>query len=212
MSVQTQVKKQKAKAVVIDKNKGTDLSPKEQEKADRLVEQYKETVASTPEVEAWSWTTIVRDARRNLETKGWPKPIKPKGTVEELIFPEEISRLNSVQLANITLRFQGWYAYVTTELAYVRAEYTTLEEVFEAKLGYLAYQEARSKESKQTKDVLRSLVLQRADMKPFFKIKLQKENEVNLIEGLEAGLKIQCNALRDEQIRRMSAQKVEIGS
>lgn len=183
-----------------------ELTDDEKATADKLLEVSQGSVQ-----EAWSWTNVVRDARKALEDRGWPKPVKPKGKVEELVFPEDINRLNPIQLANITIRFQGWYSYVTTELAYARAEYVSLEEVFEAKAGFLAYEESRSKETKHTKDVLRSLVLQRPEMKPFFRVKLQKQNEVNLIEGLELGLKIQCGALRDEGIRRMSAQKVETG-
>ena len=163
------------------------------------------------QAEVWGWKSVVAEARKALEDKGWPKPNKPKLNLESLVFPEDIDALSSVQLANIAMRFQGWYAYITTELAYVKAEYAAIGEMYEAKIGNSMHEMQKTMPSKPTKGVLQSLVLNQLDIRPWFKVKLQKEQEVFLIEGIEAGLKIQCHAIRDEQIRRMSAQKVEIG-
>ncbi len=138
--------------------------------------------------------------------------MKPKVSFESLEFPEDIDVVSSIQLANIAMRFQGWFAYVTTELAYVRAEYAAIEEMYEAKIGQRKYDMQKQIPTKLTKDVLHGIVLNELDIRPWFKVKLQKEQEKFLVEGMEAGLKIQCHAIRDEQIRRMSAQKVEIAS
>ena len=138
--------------------------------------------------------------------------MKPKVSFESLEFPEDIDVVSSIQLANIAMRFQGWFAYVTTELAYVRAEYAAIEEMYEAKIGQRKYDMQKQIPTKLTKDVLHGIVLNELDIRPWFKVKLQKEKEMFLVEGMEAGLKILCHAIRDEQIRRMSAQKVEIAS
>lgn len=161
--------------------------------------------------EKLSWKTISAEAKEKIDAKGWPKPSKPSFDLDTLQFPEDIEKISSLHLATVAMRFQGWYAYITTELAYARAEQAIVEEVFQAVTGQRAHEIQKISPSKITVAILNGIVLNELDMKPWFKVKLQKDQDVFLVEGLEAGLKIQCHAIRDEQIRRMSAQKVEIG-
>ena len=159
-----------------------------------------------------SWKTISTEAKNKVEAKGWPKPSKPSFSLDTLEFPEDIDKISSLHLATVAMRFQGWYAYITTELSYTKAEQAVIEELYLVKIAQKAYDIQKINPSKITVAVLHGIVLNDEDIRPWFKVKLQKDQDVFLVEGLEAGLKIQCNAIRDEQIRRMSSQKLSVGS
>jgi hypothetical protein len=159
-----------------------------------------------------SWREQVEQARKRLIDAGYPIPRKPQAALEDLVVPEDIDSLGPIPLANLTLRFQGWHAYVTTQLAFARAELTAFLEYYEVALGQRMNALAGATEGRPTKDVLKALALGGEQLRPTFTRKIFMELQVSTLEGLEKGLAIQSRAMVNEQIRRHAAQKVEAGA
>jgi hypothetical protein len=146
-----------------------------------------------------------------LVSVGYPIPVKPKTPINDLQLPEDVEALNPIQLANLLMRLQAWYAYSTAQLAFARAELHAFDEYFSIELGDKMNSLASLTEGRPTKDVLKALALKTTAVGAMFTRKLGLEQRAELIEGMVQSLSIQCKALTTEQIRRHAAQKLSHG-
>ncbi len=160
--------------------------------------------------EGWGWNKVVTETKQALEDQGLPMVSKPVNAMPE--FLNDVEKANSIQLANMAIRHQGWYSYATTELAISASRLKSFEEIYEVKLGEAMYHESTKHDSRITKEVLKSLVIsQDNDIKIGFRRKVELDNRNRLLEGLVKGLEIRCKSLESEQIRRATIMKVEGG-
>ena len=165
-----------------------------------------------PEVENWSWRRVTADARQRLIDKGYPLLPQPKSSLDELGYVEDVEALSGPALANMTVRHQAWYAYLTTQLAVVSAELTALEEILEVLLGERMHEIGQTMDKREVKDVLKALAIQRDDViKGWFRRKMELVQDSVLLGGTVKGLEIRCRGLESEQIRRATVLKVEGG-
>ncbi len=164
-------------------------------------------VAEAEEGKGWSYLELIKEAK--ARTADWPIPIKPKTPLDQLHIPEDIDSLNSITLANLSIRLQSWHAYISTELAFVKGEYTVFLELFEIKLGKAMYYTSKNMDGRPVKEVVKGITLEDPELAKLHGVKLKLELRVINIEGLMNGVAIQCRALAGEQIRRASLRKIE---
>ena len=162
--------------------------------------------------QGWDWKAAVDKARRDIVEQGFPTLGKPTTPLVELGAIEQVEGISSVQLSNMSIRHQAWYSYVTVEYAAAHAELRALEEVLEVKLGEQMYTLGKVQDGRVVKDVLRAVAIsQSEELRALVRRKVELEQRDRLLEGLAKGLEIRCRALESESIRRISAQKVEVG-
>ena len=160
--------------------------------------------------DAWSWTNIAGKAREALVAQGWPIPRRPQTSIDLLSLPEDVDKVGDLQLANLTLRLQAWYAYATSHLAFTRAEESALSEAFEVRLGVEMDKVQRESERRQVKEMIRGVAIHGSSELAQWHDRLNTLTQsVGILEGFVASLRIQCEALNNEQIRRASARKME---
>lgn len=157
------------------------------------------------------WEEIVAQARKNLIDHGYPIPQRPIAELDSLVMPEDLDNIKAIPLANLTIRLQGWYAFVTTRVAFSRAELAACTEYFEMKLGQRMHLKSQHLEGRPVKEILRALALEDESIKELNFRRTEIEQRTRTLEGLMQGLEIQCKALGSEQIRRAAAQKIEGG-
>lgn len=162
---------------------------------------------TTGEQKTWSYQDLVKEARQRVAN--WPVPKKPETPLENLEIPEDIDSLGSIALGNLAIRLSRWAAYVSTELAFAKAEYATYLELFEIRLGKAMYYTGKTMDGRPVKEVVKGVALEDPELAKAHTIKLKLELRVHTIEGLLNGLQIQCKALEGEQIRRASLRKLE---
>ncbi len=162
-------------------------------------------------VNSFDWRAAVDEARKVLVDKGFPIPKKPDIALSEMVYPTDIAGVNDIPLANLCARFNAWYAFATTSVAFKKAEYAALDEVFEVNVAERIYALGKTFDGKTpAKDVLRGEILTTdEDMAVLFTQRIKLGQEIQTLEGLTKGLEIQVWSLRDEQIRRASARKLE---
>lgn len=165
---------------------------------------------TTPEQEA-TWVSIIKDARQRIIDVGYPIPAKPSTQITDLQLPDDVESVNPIQLANLLIRLQAWYAYSTAQLAFSRAELRAFEEYYDIELGDKMHSIAIHADGRPTKDVLKALAIKQDPLHSMFIRKLSLEQRSQLIEGMVQSLSIQVKALTTEQIRRHSAQKLTQG-
>ena len=161
-------------------------------------------------VKTFDWQAQVKESRDKLLQDGFPLPMKPSTSLSEMSFPTDISNVGDVQLADLTMRFNAWYAYGTTTVSFLKAEYSALDEVFEVNMGERIFTLGSSFEGKTpAKDVLRGeIITGQSEMGELFHQRIKLNQRIQSLEGLAKGLEIQVLALRDEGIRRASVRKL----
>jgi hypothetical protein len=158
----------------------------------------------------WDWKAAVEESRQKLVDKGMPLPRKPKVDLESMSFPTDITDVKDLALANMMIRFSAWYAYATSSLAFAKAEQAAITEVFDINLGERMFKLSKEVEGRPAKDLLKGKVLMTDEaLIDMQSVKLRADQNVHNLSGLVAGLDIQVNALRSEQIRRVAAHKIE---
>ena len=153
-----------------------------------------------------AWQEIVKNSREKMAA--FPLPRRPRSEVDDLEVPDDVEGLSGIQLANLLLALQSWYAYSTAQLAFVRSDLAAFEELFEVKLGLKMRTLTLQEEVKHTKDVLKAMALSTEPMSSLLLKKIDLTQRVTMLEGFTKSLEIQCKALTGEQIRRHAAQKL----
>ena len=177
------------------------------EKKDPIVEKTTEKGDTS-----WGWRKVVDEARQRLVDRGFPILAKPQNNLDDLGFIEAVETVSPIALANMTMRHQAWFSYVTVEHAFARAELRALEEILDVMLGERMHEIGRTADGRVVKDVLRSLAIVGDDkLKMWFRRRIELEQNDRLLEGLTRGLEIRVRALEGEGIRRAVAQKIEGG-
>lgn len=161
-------------------------------------------------VKTFDWEEQVKEARARLVSDGFPLPMKPATKLSDMQFPTDISKVGDINLADLTMKFNAWYAYAATTVSFLKAEYAALDEVFEVNMGERIYTLGQSFEGKTpAKDVLRGeIIIGHGDMSALFHHRIRLNTRIQSLEGLSKGLEIQVSALRDEGIRRASVRKL----
>lgn len=163
-----------------------------------------------PIVSQWTWNSAIEKAHQRMADKGLSKLKTPSHPFRDLGSIENIESVNDDELANMLTRHLAWYSYATVELAYAKAAYNSLDEIFEAKLGEEMNRIARTQDSRLVKDILRGIAIQKSeDIKPFFRKRIELQQEMQLLEGTVKGLEIRARGVEAEAIRRASARKME---
>lgn len=158
----------------------------------------------------FTWKTSVERAQERLRGRGIVRFPQPTYGYQELGEVEDIVKLGDKALATMTMRHQGWYSYVTVELAFARAALGALDEIYDVLLGEEMHKVALTKDGRIVKDVLKSLAIQGDELlKTWHQRRIDEVQDVQLLEGMVSGLAIRSKALNDEGIRRASARKVE---
>ena len=161
-------------------------------------------------IKTFDWQAQVDAARQKLLDDGFRLPMKPSTKINDIQLPDDISDIGDVRLADITMRFNAWYAYASTSTSFLKAEYSALDEVFEVNMGERVFALGNTIEGKTpAKDVLRGeVVINDQDMSALFHNRIQLSQRIQTLDGLSKGLEIQVEALRDEGIRRASVRKL----
>ena len=163
------------------------------------------------DVQKWTWAKAVEAAEKRLEARGLQRFPRPSYEYKDLGEVENVERISEEALANMLSRHLSWYSYASVELAYAKAAYSGLDEIYEALLGEAMYTVAQEREGRPVKDVLKGLAIKEDErLNMFFKKRLEQQQDVQLLEGMVKGLEIRSRAVEAEAIRRASLRRVEV--
>lgn len=159
----------------------------------------------------YTWRRSVEQAHERLVARGLKRFPEPVHAYDDLGEIENITELGDIKLADMAMRLNSWYSYSTVELAYKKAAYASLEEIYEVLVGEAMYQGSLTNNLRVVKDVLRSMSIQNSDtLRYWHRQKIDLMQDVQLLEGTVKGLEIRCRAVESEQIRRASQRRVEV--
>ena len=158
----------------------------------------------------WTWRAAVERAQQRLEERGLVRFSKPRTAYEELDDIEELESFNEVKIAGLLARYTAWYSYATVELAYARAAYTGLDEIYDVVMGQEMLTVSRTQDGKVVKDILKGVAVQNSPVLKRYHLKrVELQQDVTLLEGFVKGSELRCKLLESELIRRAAARKIE---
>ena len=168
---------------------------------------------SSPEEKVqWTYRKVIEEARKKLLQQGWPILAEPRAKAPDMQIPEDIDRITDLQLANLSLRYRSWYAYATVQLGFANAELTAVDEVTEIVIGEAMINTASMLTEKLVKDMLKAKAVQEdPKAKAWFTKRIELKQKAQILDSLVSALAIRVKGLENEQIRRASAAKIEMG-
>lgn len=163
--------------------------------------------------EQWTWRKAVLLAEQRLAERGLTRFQQPQHEYRDLGEVEKIERVGAEALANMMTRHLAWYSYAMVELAYAKAGLHVLDEIYSVQLAEEMNALSKTQDTRILKDVLKGMAINQSEpLKRAVRRRMERQSEVELLEGTVKGLEIRCRALEAEQIRRHSARKVEVGT
>ena len=157
----------------------------------------------------FTWQFAVAEAIRRVGERGLQRIQQPIHRYTDLGEIDNIEFLSDDVLANMLIRYNAWYSYATSELAFAKASLQSLNEMWEVLVAEGMVDYSKTSEVKLTKDVLRGMAIRsNTTLDAYFKERVLRMEEATILEGMVKSLDIRSDAVKSEFIRRASDKKV----
>ncbi len=138
------------------------------------------TEVSSAEIRAW--------AEGKMGKQGLPLPTKPKGKDPKFEYPEDPSKLVSIEIGQWLAKFTGWLTYTMSLLGRVTSELVLVEAEFRLSINSLRSEVLADLSGRPAAEVVEAEVLTRhKELRPLYKRRLQL---LTIKETLESRVKI----------------------
>ncbi len=138
------------------------------------------TEVSSAEIQAW--------AEGKMGKQGLPLPTKPKSKDPEFTYPEDPSKLVSIEIGQWLAKFTGWLTYTTSLLGRVASELVPVEAEYKLKINSFRSEVLNNLPGRPAAEVVEAEVLtQHNELGPLYERRLQL---LTAKEALEARSKI----------------------
>ena len=160
------------------------------------------TKVSSAEIQAW--------AEDKMAKQRLPLPTKPKGKDPEFAYPEDPSKLVSIEIGQWMSKFTGWLTYTTSLLGRLTSELVLVEAEYRREVDSLCSEVLIDLPGKPTVKVIEAEVLKQHDeLGPLYERRLQL---MTIKEILESRVKIYergYSAMSRELARREMEAKIQ---
>ena len=127
-------------------------------------------------------------AEKKMSKQGLPLPAKPTGKDVEFEYPEDPSKLHSIEVGQWMSKFAGYFNYTTSLLGKVTSELVLVESEYRLRVNALRAGVINDLPSRPAAEVVEAEVLkQHDDLTPLYKRRLQL---MSIKETLEARARI----------------------
>ncbi len=138
------------------------------------------TEVSSAEIQAW--------AEGKMSKQGLPLPTKPKGKDPKFEYPEDPSKLVSIEIGQWLAKFTGWLTYATSLLGRITSELVLVEAEYRLKINSFRSEVLADLPGRPAAEVVEAEVLtQHDELGPLYERRLQL---MTVKETLESRAKI----------------------
>lgn len=124
------------------------------------------TEVSSAEIQAW--------AEEKMGKQGLPLPTKPKGKDPEFVYPEDPSKLVSIEIGQWLSKFTGWLTWAMSLLGRVASELVLVEAEYRLKINSFRSEVLPGMPGRPAAEVVEAEVLKRHDeLGPLYERRLQ---------------------------------------
>ncbi len=107
----------------------------------------------------WTLATAIQQADRFIEELGLPQEGKPGGYGKEYQFPDDFTKLTSVELGRWQSRMEKLWSYGLQELGKEDSELQEIDKIYELKVGLRMAEEHGKSQGRMIKDILRAVAI-----------------------------------------------------
>jgi hypothetical protein len=145
-----------------------------------------------------------------MSRQGLPTPSKPKGKDPEFEYPEDPSKLQSIEVGQWMSRFTGYFNYATSLLGRVASELVLIEAEYRLKVNTLRGEVLDDLPSRPAADVVESEVLKRNDeLAPIYERRLKLLSIEKTLEARAKTYERGYQAMSRELARREMEGKIQ---
>ncbi len=113
-------------------------------------------------------------AEKKMSKQGLPLPAKPTGKDVEFEYPEDPSKLTSIEISQWMAKFIGWFNWTTTLLGRVASELVLIEAEYRLKVNAFRADVLEGLPSRPAAEVVEATVLKEHDeLKPIYERRLK---------------------------------------